>query len=171
MPSGPTYAVGVARWRVIGAVLVTLGAATVILGSAMPWLRTGRRRRTSFEVFGMVDRLGFSPSGTVGWAVRLWPIVPLLVILAAVLAWFDVRWSLPVAVVAVVYAGGVGVAVSGVDDRSFVGIEAGPVVTATGAALILLGAGSKAVATLRGHAHRRRRESDPDCAEVHVPDR
>ena len=155
----------------VGALLVTLGTVTVIVGSAMPWLRTGQRRRTSFEVFGMVDRLGFSPSGAIGWAVRLWPIVPLLVIVAAVLAWCDARLSLPVAVVAVVYAGGVGVVVSRVDDSSFVGIEAGPAVTAAGAALILLGAGLTAFDTFRGHAHPRRSDQDPDLTGRHVRDR
>lgn len=155
----------------VGASLVTVGAVTVIIGSALPWLRTGQRRRTSFEVFGLVDRLGFSPSGVVGWAVRLWPIVPLLVIVVAALAWFDGRWSLPVAVVGAGYAGGVGVAVATVDDRSFVDIGLGPTVTAGGAALILLGACLAAFATFRGHADPRRSDPHPYLAGRHVRDR
>ena len=137
----------------VGATLVTMGAAIVIVGSAAPWLRTGRRRRSSFEVFGLVDRLGFSPSGPVGWAIRLWPLVPLLVILAAALAWVAVSWSLPVALVAVSYAGGVAAVVAAVDDQALLVVEAGPLVTAAGATVILIGAGCNAFVTVRGHAH------------------
>ena len=58
----------------------------------MPWLRTGERRRSSYEMFGIVDRLGFSPTGPVGMAIRLWPLMPLLLAaLAAVAAWWGWR--------------------------------------------------------------------------------
>jgi hypothetical protein len=156
---------------VIGAVLVTVGAAVVVIGSALPWLRTGTRRRSSFEVFGLADRLGLSPSGPVGWAVRLWPVVPLLVIAAAALAWLAGRWSLPVAALAVVYAGGVSAVVANVGDQGFIGIEAGPAVTLLGACVILLGAVSTAFATLRGHADSRASDPDPDRPRGHVHDR
>jgi hypothetical protein len=106
----------------------------------MPWLRTGERRRSSYEVFGIVDRLGFSPSGPIGMAIRLWPLVPLLAVLAAVAAWFAPRWSLVPAVVAAVYAGGVGLALATADAPSAVGIEGGPTITAAGAVLVVLGA-------------------------------
>ena len=127
-------------WRVTGASAVTLGVLMVIGGSAMPWLRTGERRRSSYEVFGIVDRLGFSPSGPIGMAIRLWPLVPLLAVLAAVAAWFAPRWSLVPAVVAAVYAGGVGLALATADAPSAVGIEGGPTITAAGAVLVVLGA-------------------------------
>jgi len=45
----------VSTWRVTGASAVTLGVLLVIGGSAMPWLRTGQRRRSSYELFGIVD--------------------------------------------------------------------------------------------------------------------
>ncbi len=155
----------------VGAVLVTIGAAVVVIGSALPWLRTGRRRRSSFEVFGLADRLGLSPSGPVGWAVRLWPVVPVLVIAAAALAWLAGTWSLPVAAVAVVYAGGVAAVVANVGDQRLVGIEAGPTVTLLGAVLLLLGAVSTAFATLRDHADSRASDPDPDRPRGHVRDR
>lgn len=147
-------------WRVTGASFVTLGAVMVIGGSAMPWLRTGQRRRSSYELFGIVDRLGFSPSGAVGMAIRLWPFVPLLAVAAAITVWFAPRWSLVPAIVVAIYAGGVGLAVSNVDTVQTVGAESGPSVTWIGAAFIVAGS---AVAT---HGARRRRLSrsstDPD---------
>jgi len=134
----------VSTWRVTGASAVTLGVLLVIGGSAMPWLRTGQRRRSSYELFGIVDRLGFAPGGFVGLAIRMWPLVPLLAVTAAVCAWFAPRWSLLPALVAALYAGGVGFAVANVDAVQVVGVESGPSITTAGALLVVLGA---AVAT------------------------
>ena len=131
----------------------------VIAGTAMPWLRTGQRRRSSYEMFGLIDRLGFSPDGAVGWAIRLWPLVPLLAVIAAVRAWFAPRWSLVPAIVAALYAGGVGFAVANVDEVSTVGIEGGPSFTTVGAALVVFGA---AVATYgAGRSRLKRSSTDP----------
>lgn len=142
----------VTRWRVVAAVVATLGAAIVIAGGALPWLRTGNRRRSSYDVFALVDRLGFSPSGPVGWAVRLWPVMPLLVTVAAVLAWQWRLWPfLVAAAVAVAYAGGVGIAVATADPPALLRVEPGPTVTACGAAAILLAALLAAFATFARH--------------------
>jgi hypothetical protein len=151
--------------------VVTLGALLVVGGSAMPWLRTGQRRRSSFELFSIVDRLGFSPSGPVGMAIRLWPLVPLLAILAAVATWFAPRWSLLPAMVAALYAGGVGFAVANVDEPTTVGIEAGPSFTALGAAMVLLGAGLATFGTFRGDDHTRRSDRRPHRSGSAVRDR
>jgi hypothetical protein len=97
--------------------------------------------------------------------------VPLLVIVAAALAWLDGRWAFPVAVLATAYAGGVGIAVASVDDRTFVGIEDGPIVTVLGATAILVGAAVTAFATFRRHAHPRRSDPDPHLTGRHVRDR
>lgn len=147
-----TYAVVVRSARRAGAITVALGAAVVILGSSMAWLRTGARRRSSYDVFALVDRLGFAPDGLVGWAVRLWPVVPLLVITAAVLAWQPRQWALLVAAgVAGTYAGGVALAVATADSPSLLQIGAGPTVTAIGAALVVVGAAITCFATFRAH--------------------
>lgn len=65
----------------------TLGAVVVLAGSFLPWLRSGAVDRSSYELFDLVDRLGFSPDGAIGWAVRLWPVLPLLLTLTVVSAW------------------------------------------------------------------------------------
>jgi hypothetical protein len=126
---------------VVGSVAVTIGAAVTVLGSSMAWLRTGQRRRSSFEMFGLLERLGFLPRGGIGWAIRLWPVVPLLAVAAAVLAWTVRGWPLRVlALVTLLYAGGVGFAVASADEQSFVFIEYGPMVTAAGASMLMIGA-------------------------------
>ena len=154
-----------------GAATVTLGVLVVVAGAAMPWLRTGQRRRSSFEVFTIVERLGFSPSGPVGVAIRLWPVVPLLAVVAAVTAWFAPRWCLLPALVVALYAGGVGVAVANVDEPSIVGIEGGPRCTAAGAALVLLGAGLATFGTFRGDDHSRRSDRRPHRSGSALRDR
>ena len=138
--------------RRAGAITVGVGAAVVILGSSMAWLRTGSRRRSSYDVFALVDRLGFAPGGLVGWAVRLWPVVPLLVVIAAVLAWQSRRWPLMLAaLVAGTYAGGVALAVATADAPRLLKVGAGPAVTAVGAALVVVGAAISGFATFRVH--------------------
>lgn len=73
---------------------VALSAASAVLlaGLFAPWLRSGASRRSSFEMLDLVERLGFAPGGAVGWGVRLWPVVPLLVVVAVVAHW----WGRPV---------------------------------------------------------------------------
>ena len=74
-----TYAAAVQR-ILIGRVLATVGAA-VGCGRHVPALAAvGHRRRNSYEIFSLVDRLGFSQSSVVGWGLRLWPVVPLLLV-------------------------------------------------------------------------------------------
>ncbi len=131
---------------------MVLGATIVVVGSSMAWLRTGARTRSSYEVFAIVDRLGFAPHGPIGWAVRLWPLVPLLVTVTAVLAWQRWSWALlGAAAVAGAYAGGVATAVATAGSRGPLRIEAGPTVTAAGAAVVVAGAICTSFATFRGH--------------------
>ena len=72
-------------WRI--PVALTVGAALTLAGVFAPWLRSGTSSRSSFELFDLVDRLGFAPGGAFEWAVRLWPLVPLITIGAAVASW------------------------------------------------------------------------------------
>lgn len=88
-----------------------------MLGTFLPWLRSGSVDRSSYEIFDLIERLGFSPGGPIGWAVRLWPLVPLLFALATVLQWSmsirplvtTARRVLPL--VASLYGGGVALAI------------------------------------------------------------
>lgn len=120
--------------------VMAAGALVTVAGSLMPWVRTGSARRNSYDVFALVDRLGFSPEGLAAQGLRWWPLVPLLTAVAVVAAW----WGWPraggsVGVVAGLYAGGVGLAVTTADAVRVVDTEAGTVVTAVGGLLLLLG--------------------------------
>ena len=135
-----TYAAAVHR-ILIGRVMTGVGAVTTIIGTFLPWVRSGTRRRSSYEIFSLVERLGFSSSSAVGWGLRLWPVVPFLVTLAVTLAWFPRRWvTNAAALVTVLYVGSVAVAVESAPTSSLVSIEFGPDVTLVGAVVLAGGA-------------------------------
>ena len=74
-----TYAAAMQR-VLIGRVASTSGAVAVVVGTFLPWLRSGTRLRSSYDIFSLVERLGFSRSDVVGWGLRLWPVLPFLVV-------------------------------------------------------------------------------------------
>jgi hypothetical protein len=63
---------------VLARAVTVAGLVTVVVASFGPWLRSGQRSRTSYELFEVVDRLGLLGDG--GWSLlpRLWVGVPLL---------------------------------------------------------------------------------------------
>lgn len=133
-------------------VAMAVGAVVVIVGTLLPWVRTGDAHRHSYDVFALIDRLGISPNELVGRGLRLWPLVPLLVVAAAVLAWWG--WTIAGAVIGVVgavYAGGVALAVIGADAVT-VDIRVGATVTVVGSAVLLLGSVGAVVLGARHHA-------------------
>jgi hypothetical protein len=135
-----TYALAVQR-NGIGRVLATVGAAVAIIGTFLPWLRSGARRRNSYEIFSLVERLGISQSSLVGWGLRLWPLAPLLLVGAATLQWFPRRWLTGGAVaVAVIYVGGVAAAVEAAPATSLIAVEGAPWVVLAGTATLAIGA-------------------------------
>jgi hypothetical protein len=135
-----TYALLVRR-ILIGRIVATTGAGLAVIGTFLPWLRSGTRRRSSYEIFSLVDRLGISRSSVVGWGVRLWPIVPMLLCLAVTLVWFRRRWATAiVTILAVVYAGGVAAAVESAPSTSLIAVSYGPWVTLAGAVTLAAGA-------------------------------
>ena len=127
--------------NLIGRALVTLGAAVALVGTFLPWLRSGARQRNSYEIFSLVERLGISESSVVGWGLRLWPIVPFLLTLAVTLQWFPRRWATSgTSLVAVVYVAGVSAAVTFAPATSLIAVEYGPWVTLAGAITLAIGA-------------------------------
>ena len=127
-------------------VAMAIGASVTVLGSLLPWVRTGGRRRHSYDLLALVERLGFATDGMAATALRWWPLVPLLAVGAVVAAW----WGWPRAggglgVLAALYAGGTAVAVARAPAGDLVDIELGTFVTAAGA-LALLGGSIAAVA-------------------------
>lgn len=126
-----------------------MAAAVVLASSFLPWLRSGARSRSSYDLFQIVDRLGFSPDGTVGWAVRLWPLLPFLLVLTIVVHWLPdhvvaISAVRPVLTILVaVYAGGIALAILLAPEIGLFSVRAGPWVTLPGALLMLVGAVSR----------------------------
>ena len=144
--------------RLVSAVTVSVGAAVALVGSFLTWVRSGAVERSSYEIFDLVERLGFSPDGAVGWAVRLWPLVPMLLVLNVVCWWSPsdsrplriTRMVLPVVVG--LWIGGTGLAIATAPEAGLFVIGPGPAVTAAGAAVVLAGAVAGAVVSATGRA-------------------
>ncbi len=128
----------VKAWSIAG------GAAVAVLGTFLPWLRSGSTDRSSYEMFDLIDRLGFTPGGIVEWAVRLWPLVPLLFVLGVVVqftmsihpAAVWARRQTPMA--AALYAGGVAGAIRLAPDAGLIAIRYGSWVTVIGSIVVVV---------------------------------
>lgn len=104
---------------VVQATVHTVAAGIVLVSTFLPWLWSGDRWRSSYDLLGVVDRLGFAPDGVVSHLVGWWPVVPLAVTGSVVASW----WRRPViaasaTAVAMTYAGGVAVAMVVASRRS-----------------------------------------------------
>lgn len=116
----------------------------MLVGSFLPWLASGSANRSSYDLLGIVDRLGFSPDGVVGWAVRLWPLLPLLLVVTVIshhlrdgAAWLPIVRS-GAAAVSALYAGTVALAVRLAPDIGLFEPRIGPWITLAGASLLAL---------------------------------
>ncbi len=128
-----------------GAATITVGATTALLGTFLPWLRSGERDRSSYAIFDLVERLGFTPGGVVAWSLRLWPLVPLVLVIMAVAGWAVatgyLRWQAAAVAVAtgVVWVGGTATALVLAPDIGLFRVGVGPVVASVGAVVAGLG--------------------------------
>jgi len=129
------------RRLVIGHVVATAGAALTLVGTFVAWLRSGTRHRNSYEIFALVERLGISRSSVVGWALRLWPIVPFVLVLAVSMLWLAPRAiAVSVAAATVIYTGAVSIAVlRSPSHHPLITIEVGPIVTLFGVGVLAVG--------------------------------
>ena len=131
--------------RRAGAIVVSVGAVVTLIGTFLTWVRSGATGRSSYELFELVDRLGFSPDGLVGRALRVWPLVPMLLVLAVVGAWWHPSrplWApgrIALTALAAVYAGGTALAVANAPDIALFTVGSGPVVTSIGAGVMIAG--------------------------------
>ena len=129
-----------------GAVAVTVGTATALVGTFLPWLQSGARDRSSYTIFDLVERLGFAPGGVVAWSLRLWPLVPLVLVAMTSAGWAvatgHLRWRLAACVVGVgvVWIGGTAVALVLAPDVGLFRIGNGPTVATIGVVVAAAGA-------------------------------
>ena len=68
----------------IAAVICAIGC---VVGLLLPWVYSGSIGRSSFQLFGLIDRLGFTPGGILGAIVKWWPVAPLVLTTAVVMIW------------------------------------------------------------------------------------
>lgn len=119
--------------------LMSLGAAVTIWGSFQPWLASGTAERTSYQLLGVVDRIG-SPTGLLGWGVAAWPVMPLLVVTATVAMWCGRRLAaIAVGAAGGLYAAGVSLGVTVAPGDGLIRSLPGAPITLAGSALFLIG--------------------------------
>ncbi len=128
-----------------GPIIATAGATIAVVGTFLPWLRSGARNRSSYTVVDLVERLGFAPDGVVGWSLQLWPLAPLATVATTLGAWMVAagRLSRPVhatcALLVASWLGGTALAVAFAPGVALFRIGAGPWVTLVGAVLFAAG--------------------------------
>ncbi len=126
--------------------MITIRATVTLIGTFLPWLRSGSRGRSSYTIFDLVERLGFAPGGVVAWSLRLWPLVPLLLVAMAIAAWAvaigRLRWTAAAAAVGagMLWIGGTAIALMLAPDAGLFRIGSGPAVAVIGVAIAGLGA-------------------------------
>jgi hypothetical protein len=129
----------------VPAAVVTSGAGLALIGTFLPWLRSGSVDRSSYEIFDLVERLGFSPNGVVAWVLRLWPLVPLLLACSAIALWLrpsDPRVRRALAVLPIASAlvlVGTALVVSRAPDVGLFRVGIGPWCSVAGAVLMVAG--------------------------------
>lgn len=113
------------------------GGALSLVGSFLPWMRTGERSRSSYELADVARRLNILSGGFERGVVRVWPFVPMVTVLAvlALVFWFGAL-SRVVAVVVALFVLGVALLVTNAPVDSLGGTQ----VTAVGAALVMVAA-------------------------------
>jgi len=119
-------------------VVVAAGLIRVVVGTFLPWLRTGLASRNSFRAAGLIRRL-LHPPGIAGVLLAGWPAIVAISALALALLAAGLRRSgLALAAVAALTAGAVAVTTLLLPARSYAAAAtSGPAVTAAGAALVL----------------------------------
>jgi hypothetical protein len=128
--------------------VMTIGTGVAVWGSFRPWLASGSVERSSYQLLGLVDRLGYATSGPMGWAVSSWPLMPLLVVSATVTAWWGrTRTAAILGAVGGLYAAAVSVGVHRAPGDGIVRPLSGASITLAGSAAILGGVVASLVLT------------------------
>jgi uncharacterized membrane protein len=76
------------------------GLLLVVVGSFLPWVISGTVKRSSYEIVGVLERLGFAQDGLVAVAVGAWPFLGVLCFAPVVTG--ALRWWRSTGVLAVV---------------------------------------------------------------------
>lgn len=127
----------------ISAGIAGIGLAVIMVGGFLPWFRSGSVLRDSYQTAGVVDSL-FDDNSLVGFAMRAWLGVPLLCVVCITLyVLARPRTSAVLAIIVSLSTGTVGLLayIKGGNGNGLVSaVPVGPLTTAVGGALVLLGA-------------------------------
>lgn len=66
------------------------GLLFVVLGSFLPWVVSGTVRRSSYQIIGVVGRLGIGEGGALAFLIGAWPFIGVLCMTPVVAA--AIRW-------------------------------------------------------------------------------
>jgi hypothetical protein len=116
--------------------VVAMGIVSILVGGFLPWLRSGRAWRNSYELVRTADRLGLVGSGYQRLLAVSWYLVPLLCGLTLAAIALDRHWLSHVGATSVVGLVAVMVVVT---LRSSYPSGAGPKVASAGALFALAG--------------------------------
>ena len=116
-----------------------VGLVTIVVGTFLPWLRSGTHERNSYQTGGAVRRLA-GTSGVVDHLLALWPLVGVLCAAAAGLFLIGLRgFSALVGAVTAIGSGAAATAALATTATSIAKVRIiGPVITLTGATLVAL---------------------------------
>ncbi len=110
---------------------LTLAGSAVLAATFLPWLGTGTGSRSSYDLLGVLARLGLTPDGPLSTLVEWWPLVPVTLTSAVVLAWWGRDGvAAVVALAGAAYTGGVAVALRVAARRAGVQVHHGVVLCA-----------------------------------------
>lgn len=125
---------------VIPVALGAAGLAVIVVGTFLPWLRSGSADRNSYAAGGAVRRL-VDTSGMVNDVLSLWPLVSVACAVAVALFLVGLRAvGTVVAAISALGAGVAGVAALATTTTSVAEVVlVGPLCTVVGAALVALG--------------------------------
>lgn len=125
---------------VVPAVLGATGLFVVVVGTFLPWLRSGQATRNSYEAGGAVRRL-LGTTGLVDNLLALWPLVGIACAASIALVLLGLRrLGTLTAGLAALAAGAAGVGALATTATSFAEVVVtGPLVTLIGATLVALG--------------------------------
>lgn len=120
---------------------MTVGAMIAIVAAFAPWVHSGTKSRSSFDLLGYVHLLRIGRHTHVRVLIRLWPLMPLSVVAAVVAAWWGWRFvAAGLGLLGGLYAGVLSAAVAlAIHDRYRISVTDAPTWTAIGAGIVLVG--------------------------------
>ena len=128
----------------LGAGVATAGAAVLVIGTFLPWLRSGSVLRDSYQSAGALHDLVSGLNATAGDVLGVWPVVILCCAVCVAGYAVGLRRSAAVlgAIVSLIVgtAAGVVAVQPGATDSVVGPVSTGPVVTLVGATIMLAGA-------------------------------